>query len=79
MQVPPKELALFNSVADEHEGEAMSEVIELSARHREYTCGVCNVELPPRAFAALIGNNDTITCCPSCRRILYLDLAAKAE
>lgn len=79
VQVPPKELALFNSVADEHEGEAMSEVIELSARHREYTCGVCNVELPPRAFAALMGNNDTITCCPSCRRILYLDLAAKAE
>jgi hypothetical protein len=70
---------LFNAVADEHEGEAMSEVIELSARHREYTCGVCNVELPPRSYAALMGNSDTITCCPSCRRILFLDLAAKAE
>ncbi|MFM1881595.1 MAG: hypothetical protein RJA05_4 [Planctomycetota bacterium] len=79
VQVPAKELALFNAVADEHEGEAMSEVIELSARHREYTCGVCNVELPPRSYAALMGNSDTITCCPSCRRILFLDLAAKAE
>jgi predicted nucleic acid-binding Zn-ribbon protein len=79
VQVPAKELALFNSVADEHEGEAMSEVIELSARHREYTCGVCNVELPPRAYAALVSNHETITCCPSCRRILFLDLAAKAE
>jgi predicted nucleic acid-binding Zn-ribbon protein len=79
VQVPAKELELFNAVADEHEGEAMSEVIELSARHREYTCGVCNVELPPRSYAALMGNSDTITCCPSCRRILFLDLAAKAE
>ncbi len=79
VQVPAKELALFNAVADEHQGEAMSEVIELSARHREFTCGVCNVELPPRAYAALMSNHDAITCCPSCRRILFLDLAAKAE
>lgn len=79
VQVPAKELALFNSVADEHEGEAMSEVIELSARHREYTCGACHIELPPRAFAALMGNADAITCCPSCHRILYLVVTAKAE
>jgi len=79
IQVPAKELALFNSIADEHEGDAMAEVIELSARHREYSCGACNVELPPRSYAALISNHETITCCPSCRRILFLDLAAKAE
>jgi len=79
IQVPAKELALFNSIADEHEGEAMAEVIELSARHREYTCGACNVELPPRAYAALMGNNDTIICCPSCRRILHLAFAEKAD
>ncbi len=79
VQVPGRELDLFNAVANEHEGDAMAEVIELSARHREYTCGECHTELPPRAYAALMSNSDAIICCPSCHRILFLSAPAAAE
>lgn len=76
-QVPEVAMKLFDEVADLHEGEAMSEVEVISARHREYACSACNTEIPFATYAKLQGDGANAVQCVSCKRILHM--AAEAE
>ena len=49
--VPAAAMTLFDEVADLHEGEALSEVQVISARHREYACSACSTEIPFGVYA----------------------------
>jgi len=70
--IPPREMQTFDSLADMYEGEAMAPVEEISRRNREYSCGVCNMQIPFEQVSALMNNPDTVVCCVSCHRILYM-------
>jgi len=70
--LPADALALFDRVADLHEGEALAPVEELSRKHREYACSACNVQLPFEAVAQLTGSANSLVQCKSCERILFL-------
>jgi len=70
--IPSREMQTFESLADMYEGEAMAPVEEISRRNREYSCGVCNMQIPFEQVSALMNNADTVVCCVSCHRILYM-------
>ena len=80
-KVPEKILKLFDEVAEQTEGETLAPVIEVSKRHREYSCGACHVQIPYYLVVDLhADDNKTIQQCPNCVRILYLETAeATAE
>jgi predicted nucleic acid-binding Zn-ribbon protein len=78
-QVPAEAMALFDEVADLHEGEAMSEVEVIDARHREYACTACNTEIPLAIYARLAGESGKVVQCVSCKRILHMPASAEAE
>ena len=77
-KVPEASMKLFDEVADLHEGEAMSEVEVISARHREYACSACNTEIPFAVYAKLMGDGSTAVQCVSCKRILHMPAEAEA-
>lgn len=77
-QVPEEAMKLFDEVADLHEGEAMSEVEVISARHREYACSACNTEIPFAVYARLQGVGAAAVQCVSCKRILHMPAEAEA-
>ncbi len=77
--IPAEELALFDRVAALHDGEAMAGVVTISARHREYACGVCNCEIPFESFSRLRGHPNTIVQCMNCQRILHLEQVEEAH
>lgn len=70
--VPEGALRVFNELADAYDGEAMAPVEEVSRRHREYACGLCNIQLPFDAIAKLLGTSDELIQCTACDRILYM-------
>lgn len=70
--IPSKEMDIFDNLAEMYEGEAMAPVEEISRRNREYSCGVCNMQIPFEQVSALMNNLDTVVCCASCHRILYM-------
>ena len=70
--VPSKALAIFNSVADIYDGEAMASIEEINRRHREYACNACNIHLPYETVSLLMGGIDSVVRCGACTRILYL-------
>lgn len=76
--IPAPQLAIFDQVAHLHEGEAMSVIVTISARHREYACGACNCEIPFESFSRLRGHPDAIVQCMNCQRILHLEQAEEA-
>jgi len=76
--VPAAAMTLFDEVADLHEGEALSEVQVISARHREYACSACSTEIPFGVYARLLGEGGAVVQCTSCRRILHLPAEAEA-
>jgi predicted nucleic acid-binding Zn-ribbon protein len=78
-QVPADAMTLFDEVADLHEGEAMSEVEVIDARHREYACSACNTEIPLAIYARLAGDTGKVVQCVSCKRILHMAATAVAE
>lgn len=73
-KIPERTLKLFNEVADQTEGETLAPVIEVSKRHREYSCGACHVQIPYYLVVNLHADgNSAVQQCPNCVRILYLE------
>jgi len=70
--VPAQALGVFEELADQHEGEAMSPLEEVDRRHREYACGACNMHVPFEQVSLLTSRGDELVRCPSCARILYM-------
>jgi predicted nucleic acid-binding Zn-ribbon protein len=69
----PSVLALFNRVADHHDGEAMATIILSHPKREEYACGGCNMQVNLEIVNALQTRED-IQCCNVCGRILYYDV-----
>jgi len=76
--VPDKVLVVFEKLADDFEGEAMSQIEEIDRRNREYACGMCNMSLPFEQVSQVTTKADTVIRCPSCTRILYVQESTKA-
>ena len=70
--IPQNELALFDELAEDNDGEAMGQVEIVDRRHREFACGACNMHLPFELITMLIARNDALVRCPSCTRILFM-------
>lgn len=75
--VSPEALAVFDRMAEQHDGEAMARVEEEDVRRMEYTCGGCYMTLPPELVNQLM-TQDSLVQCVNCRRILYVKSEAKA-
>ena len=70
--IPAKERDLFSRLSGRFDGEVMVEVSK-SDRKDEHTCGGCYMSIPLEYVNALM-TKDEIVACPSCGRILALDL-----
>lgn len=77
--VPEKVLVLFDKLAEDFEGEAMSSIEEIDRRNREYVCSSCNMHLPFELVAQLTNRSETVYRCPSCTRILYVQESMKVS
>jgi len=75
--VPPQALAIFERVAEHHDGEAMAPIVQPDPKRDEYICGGCNMSIPLEQINAL-QTRDDIQQCNICGRILYLDAAASS-
>lgn len=75
-KVSPAELAVFEKLAENLEGEAMSPVLQEDPREMEFVCGGCYMSIPMERVNQLY-NADRMTRCSSCTRILYLSQEVK--
>ena len=73
-EVSDKERVLFARLAERFDGEAVTEVTELNARRSEYGCGGCFMKIPREMVNSLMSRDDVIIC-PTCGRILVLELS----
>lgn len=69
--VEPAQLALFERLAERHDGEAIATVERIHPRRDEFLCGGCNMGLTAEVANALLTRNDVITC-KNCGRILNM-------
>ncbi|MBT5381834.1 MAG: hypothetical protein HOL13_03220, partial [Phycisphaerae bacterium] len=69
--IPGNTQDLFDSLADDFEGEAMASIELIDKRRREYACNTCNVHLPFDVVNRVTGRPDEVVQCQGCLRILY--------
>ncbi len=74
-KIPDKVMTIFDEVAEQNEGETLAAVIEVSKRHREYSCGACHVQMPYYLVVNLHDTSTGVQQCPNCNRILHLEPA----
>ncbi|MBN1844073.1 MAG: hypothetical protein JW810_00195 [Sedimentisphaerales bacterium] len=77
-QVPPKERAIFERLADRYDGEVLVEIVQVSGPRREHTCGGCYMGVTLESVNALMTRDDVVNC-PNCGRILVLDMKPKQQ
>ena len=70
--VPGIALAIFERVAQHHEGEALATVVQSHPRRQEYICNGCNMNVTLEQYLAL-QTRDEIQQCNTCGRVLVLD------
>ncbi len=76
-KVPADVLAVFDRLAESHDGEALAPITQNDPREMEYTCGGCYMSLPPEVVNRLYSTSDKLVRCTSCSRILYLEKSMK--
>ncbi len=69
--IPPEDLAVFQRVADHHEGEALAEVIKPNPKAQEYICSGCYMSIPLEKVNSLM-TREELQICNNCGRILYI-------
>jgi predicted nucleic acid-binding Zn-ribbon protein len=74
-RIPDKVMTIFDEVAEQNEGETLAAVVEVSKRHREYSCGACHVQMPYYLVVNLHDSSTGVQQCPNCNRILHLETA----
>ena len=67
--VPPKQLEVFNRVAETYDGQAVTFVDQ---QEGSYSCGGCFMGVPAESVNLLLTKDDLIRC-PNCTRILTID------
>lgn len=70
--IPAHALAVFDEMANAHDGEAMAQVEVIDRRNRDYACGSCNLHVPFDQVSLLASRNEALMRCPSCSRILFM-------
>lgn len=70
-QIPTAALSLFDKLADNYDGEAMSGVGHIEGRTENYYCTSCNMELVVDVYNRLM-TRDEVLSCPGCGRMLYV-------
>lgn len=71
--IPEKTLVEFNKIADIHDGEAMAVIVVESHKHKEYSCGGCQLSLPVERVSSLMRSSDAMITCTNCGRILFIE------
>jgi len=77
-QVPDKERALFERLAERYDGEVLAEISNLNGPRGDHTCGGCYMGVTLESVNALMSHDDVLTC-PNCGRILILDKNPKQQ
>ena len=72
-QVPENERQVFCRLVERFDGEVMVEVVKARLRKTEHNCGGCYMTIPLELVNSLM-TRDELILCPSCGRILVLDL-----
>ena len=72
-EVPEKESVAFNRLVDKYEGEVLVEINKSGLRNTDHTCGGCFMSIPLELVNSLM-SRDELVICPSCGRVLVLDL-----
>ena len=70
--IPEEALSMFDSIAEDYEGEVMASVDVDDLKRREYSCNSCSLRISLDALTTLLGSSENIVTCGSCDRILYL-------
>ena len=70
-EVSPNNLAVFQRVAEAHEGEAMAKILKPHPKEQEYICDGCNMNIPMEKVNALL-TKEEIQLCTVCGRILFI-------
>ncbi|MAX25252.1 MAG: hypothetical protein CMJ19_12185 [Phycisphaeraceae bacterium] len=71
--IAPDTLHIFNRLCDQHDGEPLAPAVEDNAKRMEYSCGGCYMTIPLERVNTLFTQPDSLTTCPNCQRILYVD------
>ena len=73
-QIPSDALAVFDRIAAKHSDGAMAPILSEDGREGTYSCGGCYMQMTQNDYVKLLGDRNTLVTCPSCTRILFVEL-----